>query len=56
MQGMKQLLRRLGDLIDRKLERPGVGLRGLGKAAHLAHELKGGGANLVLAGGRLEVE
>src|SRR5262245_31690571 len=47
---------RLRDLVDGTIKGGRVGLRGLGEAAQLAHELQRRGADLVLGRGRLEVE
>ena len=51
-----QPARRIGDLFDRRLEGRRVGARGMGEAAELAHELARGGADLVLARRRIEIE
>src|SRR5205085_8197370 len=51
----EQLLGRLGDLVHGAIEGLVVGGRGLGEAGHLAHELDGGGTDLLLRRRRLEV-
>ena len=51
-----RLAGRFGDLVDRALERLRIGLRGLGEAAHLAHELERGGPDLLFRRGRFEIE
>src|SRR5262245_10232491 len=44
------------DLLDRVVEHDLVGLGGAGEAAQLANELQRRGADLLVGGGRLEVE
>jgi hypothetical protein len=44
------------DLVHRAIERGLIGLGWLREPAHLADELERGGAHLVLAGGRGEIE
>src|SRR5664279_2109204 len=55
-QRIEELARYGGDGLDRGLERGLVGLRRLVEAAHLAHELKRGGTDLVLGHGRRKIE
>ena len=52
---VQQLTRDRGDLLDGPVEGLGVGLRGLGRPADLAHVLQRGGLDLVLGRGWLEV-
>jgi hypothetical protein len=56
MQGEDEPPSRFRHLVDRAVERLGVGVRGLCEAAHLANELKSRGADFLFARGRLEIE
>src|ERR671914_3018285 len=55
LQLVEQLHRHRGDVVDRTLERLGVGARGLVEAADLADVLERRGADLFLGRLRLEV-
>src|SRR5580765_8362125 len=52
---VQQVLGDVGDLVDRAVEGLLVGGRRLGRAAHLADELQGGGGDLLRGRRRLEV-
>src|SRR5438093_3267628 len=55
-QRVEQAPRGVGDIVDRAVERGLVGLRWLVEARDLAHELERGGPDLLVGGGRGEVE
>src|SRR5919108_617749 len=52
---VEQTVRRQADLIDRHLERGFMPARRLAEPAHLAHELPGGGPDLIIGGDNVGV-
>src|SRR5262245_43394553 len=56
LQRLDQLARHPERVLHGPVERRLVGLRRLREAAQLAHELQRGGADLLVGGGRIEVE